>query len=511
MTGNSQFAESEYDDASALETAKNSLNSDGSYMVQKGDLYIGINYTFENDEYLELMTVCKKGEVVDCGRNCPLERFMYKEEYLGKTYEQAFLDFYYINAPVEGYGVPVRITILIMEKDKKSKYDDVLARIRDAIAPDAETDYLTDDEKHFNEAIEDTAKDIAARMEDEGRRRIEESENEARIEVKRLAEEEERRREEEERRKEEEWLFSPVASVADIKERYEKGVTDFTLASDIAIDMSDGFPTYIKLDCDGHSVTLKGIYRENFKDHERGIEIWNAGSVDLSGLVIDRTAINDEDFIPETDSMSPSDNAYIGIVTICDTFYKNVTFPSDIPLKETFDERDLSIFEGYLVCEISDEGDRESITYVGPITSYEKRQEWEEAVVTEILTKGDAYDLLGEDYHGEVLLYTDISVDVGSVTLPEQDYMGMSLKPGAKLKVSGRIALTGGKLDWTVSEAGQLDITGLTLVKKHPSPDMVKIRYNSAAGINTALLQARAASGTIKFALGDSSYDITIW
>ena len=41
----------------SLEAAKGSLDKDGSYTVKKGDLYIGINYGFEDGEYWELMTV----------------------------------------------------------------------------------------------------------------------------------------------------------------------------------------------------------------------------------------------------------------------------------------------------------------------------------------------------------------------------------------------------------------------------------------------------------------------
>lgn len=60
--------------------------------MAEGDLYIGIRYEFEDGAYWELMTVCEKNAVTDCARNSALERFMYKEEYVGKTYEQAFQD-----------------------------------------------------------------------------------------------------------------------------------------------------------------------------------------------------------------------------------------------------------------------------------------------------------------------------------------------------------------------------------------------------------------------------------
>ncbi|MBR6396411.1 MAG: hypothetical protein IKS09_05530, partial [Lachnospiraceae bacterium] len=106
---------------------------------------------------------------------------------------------------------------------------------------------------------------------------------------------------------------------------------------------------------------------------------------------------------------------------------------------------------------------------------------------------------------------TNLEIDVGNTVLPNQDYQFLTLKPGSSLKITGTIALTGGRLGWRVTEASQLDINGLTLTKKHPSPDMVKIEYNPSAGLDTSLLNCKASSGTIKFDLSDTGYSITIW
>ena len=501
----------EIDAAEALAAARDSLNEDGGYTVPKGDLYIGIHYDFEDGAYWELMTICKGNIVIDCARNSALERFMYKEEYIGKSYEQAFRDFYEFNHASEDHGLPDKITLILMESEQQKKYENLLNSLKEAVSSAAETAFETDDEWHFDETILQFTQDYVLRLEENVRRKEEEAEAAAREEERIRLEEEARIAEEEERRREEERLFYPVSAVSEIKERKALGINDFILATDLEINMDDGFPTDIKIDCEGHSVTIKGVFRENMKGTSRGIELWNASYVDLSGFAIDRAAFPDEDYLPEKTGLTDQNRQYVGIITIFDTNYKNVTFPSDIPNRNDFDGRDRSVFEGYFYCEINDDGDREGITFAGPQTSYEARKELDVAIVREILTNGDADELLGEDYRGEYAVWTDVEIDLGEVTLPNQDYKGIILKPGASLKLSGTITLTGGKLDFTVCESEQLDIRGLTLIKQHPSPDMVKIRYELSAGLNTGLLQAKAGKGTIKFTLGESAYDITIW
>ena len=199
------------------------------------------------------------------------------------------------------------------------------------------------------------------------------------------------------------------------------------------------------------------------------------------------------------------------MVHIFNTSYKNVTFPSWIKNRDDINDITLPIFEGYFMYEINDDGDQESISYTGPRATYEVRHEKEQNVITEILTKGDGCDILGEDYRGEYDVWTDVTVDVGNVTLPNQDYMGIRLRPGAKLTVNGTVTITGGTLSFEICEGDQLDLTGLTLIKKHPSPDMVKVRYERNLKVNEELLKAKAGSGSINFTLSETSYDITIW
>jgi hypothetical protein len=505
-TGSQDINESD-----SLKNAEESLNKDGSYTVKKGDLYIGINYLFEDGEYWELMTVCKSGKVVDCGRNSALMRFMLKEEYVGKTYEEAFKEFFYLNRPEEDHGEVKKISLIIMDDDKESKYESMLKDLRDEIAPKAEIAFTRDDKWHFDEAIVDFTLDYVVRLKEEEGRKAEEA---ARIQAEEdriKAEDEKHAAEEEERRKEEEWLNSPVSTMAEIRERYEKNARNFTLSNDLVMDFDEGVPIDIEINCDNHAVIIKGCFGMELKGSEvsqRCIELKNASSVDMSGFSISDVSFKDENWAPED---RENGARYYHIIDIFNTSYKDVTYPEGILNRDDFDGRDYSVFEGYFMCEINDDGDQECITFVGPRATYEYQHEKDTAVVTEILTKGDALSILGEDYHGGYDVWTDVTVDVGNVTLPNQDYMGMTLRPGAKLKVTGTIALTGGKLDWEVNESDQLDLRGLTLVKKHPSPDMVKIRYNSKAGLNTDLLNVKAGKGKVSYVLGEEVFDISIW
>lgn len=488
----------------SLENAAHSLNADGSYTVKKGNRYIGINYLFEDGEYWELMLICDGDKVVDCARNSALERFMYKEEYIGSTYEQAFLDFYNLNRPVEDHGALSKISLIILDDDKADKYEKTLERIKENIAPDVDTEITRDAKWHFDETIETFTVDYVARLEDDERRRNEEAEREARIEAERQAEAEERRLEEER-------LNSPVTDIKEMKERYEKNVRLFTLAGDIIIKLDEWTPVDVEIDCAGHSVTISGCFdRELTKnDGNRCIELRNASSVDLSGFTIKEGCFKDENWLP--DETRENGAASITVVNIINTDYKKVIFPAWVENRDDIDDRKLSVFKGYFLYEINDDGDGEGITYMGPRATYEGRLEKDKAVVTEILSKGDARDILGEDFGGGYEVWTDITVDVGSVSLPDQDYMGICLKPGAKLKIKGTITITGGTLGFEICEGDQLDLTGLTLIKKHPSPDMVKVRYERNLKVNEELLKAKAGSGSIKYTLSETSYDITIW
>ena len=128
-----------------------------------------------------------------------------------------------------------------------------------------------------------------------------------------------------------------------------------------------------------------------------------------------------------------------------------------------------------------------------------------------VLTEGDAESVINSNNPGDVKIWTEVEVDVGEVDLPDQDYQEIQIMPGGKLTIKGTIGVTGGRLNFTVYDTDCLDIRELVLVKKHLTPDMVKIRFERGLEINTDLLQATTDEGEIKFDMAEDSYNITIW
>jgi len=167
--------------------------------------------------------------------------------------------------------------------------------------------------------------------------------------------------------------------------------------------------------------------------------------------------------------------------------------------------------DDFVVYRISDEGDECIIEYRGPSSTYEERHELEVKIVTAVLTEGDAESVINSNNPSDVKIWTEVEVDVGEVDLPDQDYQEIQIMPGGKLTIKGTIGVTGGRLNFTVYDTDCLDIRELVLVKKHLTPDMVKIRFERGLEINTDLLQATTDEGEIMFDMGEDSYNITIW
>jgi hypothetical protein len=472
------------------------LNSDGTYTPKSGDRYVGIRIEFEDGNDWQFYTICKGDTVVDCGVNSAMAEYTIKEDYIGKNYKDAFVDFYNFHSQYEDHGDVAEIQIMNPDgADAEDEYADVLAEVAKKIAPKAKTGYMGEDKDRFIERIGIYTESYAWEISEE--RREKEREEEA------AAEEERKRKEEEERRLAEEALEAerntPVSSAAEIRKRLDKGIDSAILGSDIVIDVSSDTLEGIYIECEGHAVTIKGTWPKVApgRDGRSGIELMNAGKVDMSGLTINGETFTDEEWVR---------NGY-EFVRMRDTNYKNVTFPSGLVPNEP---PEVAPFEGCVCCGIEDDGMNENLGYMGPSVTYEEQKELETKVVTAILTEGDADNVEGA-YDGDFAVWTNLEIDVGNTVLPNQDYQFLTLKPGSSLKITGTIALTGGRLGWRVTEASQLDINGLTLTKKHPSPDMVKIEYNPSAGLDTSLLNCKASSGTIKFDLSDTGYSITIW
>lgn len=104
-----------------------------------------------------------------------------------------------------------------------------------------------------------------------------------------------------------------------------------------------------------------------------------------------------------------------------------------------------------------------------------------------------------------------VTVKVGKSKLPQSEPQEIIIMKGGKLTVKGTIAVTGGRLNFTINGSDCLDIRNLKLTKKHPSPNMVKIRFAKGVKVNMKLLKAKATSGKIKIVKGTDSVDISIW
>lgn len=472
------------------------LNSDGTYTPKSGNRYVGIRIAFEDGEDWQFYTICNGDTVIDCGVNSMMSELTVKDDFIGKSYKDAFIDFFKFHSQYDDHGIVKEIQLMTPEGgDSENEYASVLKELAKEIAPKADTGYMGEDKERFIERISIYTEGYAARV------------AEAKGEIQREKEREEERqrqlKEEEERKQaekaEEEWRTKPVTSVAEIRERLDKGIDEVTLAGDIVIDVGADSLEGVLIHCDGHSVTVKGTWPavNAHKDGRTGIELDNAGMVDLSGLSVDADSFAHSEWV----------GGGYSFVMIKETNYKSVTAPSG---HEPNNPPECPPFTGYISYGIDDEGMNEGFGYQGPRTTYEEQNALETKVVTAILTEGDADSVEG-DYGRDYAFWTKLEIDVGNTVLPNQDYQYMTLKPGASLKITGSITLTGGRLGWQVSEYSQLDISGLTLVKKHPSPDMLKISYNPAVGIDTSKLNCKGGGGTIKFDQSDNSYNVTIW
>lgn len=481
-----------------LETVKAvELNTDGSYTPKSGNRYVGIRISFEDGEDWQFYTICNGDTVIDCGVNSQMSELTVKDDFIGKSYKDAFVGFFKFHSQYDDHGKVKEIQLMTPEGgDSEKEYASVLKELAKEIAPKADTGYMGEDKERFIERISIYTEGYAAR--------VAEAKGEIEREKEREAEQQRQLKEEEERKQaekaEEEWRTKPLSSVAEIRERLDKGIDEVTLGGDIVIDVSSDTLTGVIIHCEGHTVTFTGMWpavAPTTPDKRTGIELENAGKVDLSGLSADINSFNHPDWV----------GGGCNFVLIRETNYKNVIAPAGY---EPNNPPECPPFTGYISYGIDDEGMNEGFGYQGPGTTYEEQNALETKVVTAILTEGDADSVEG-DYGRDYAFWTKLEIDVGNTVLPNQDYQYMTLKPGASLKITGSITLTGGRLGWQVSEYSQLDINGLTLVKKHPSPDMLKISYNPAVGIDTSKLNCKGGGGTIKFDQSDNSYNVTIW
>ena len=473
-------------------------NSGDSNGFDPGYTYLGMGYYFEDADGYEIRLILDGGQVVDCGISSYLDTFE-REYYTGFTLETALTEFYYRNlAQIEqerGESI-VRLEAILGDQEAFEDYRTIYESVQAEILPDAE----------LHSILEKTDSYVAG------------------IEESKLEEEREKQRLAEEGRPEDGWQgepiedrpgdsgmeapaeeaeeSKPVSNAAELIAELEKRHGQVTLAADIVIDVGVYSYDRVTIDCDSHAVTVTGSWGSIAADKVEGgvgLCLENASSVDLQGLVVSEDCFGDiQNVIGKN---------YI-FVMVNNTDPGRVTLPAGL---DPNDRPEIVPMEGRLTCYVNT-GDRNTnIGYSGPAMTYEERNELETAMLQEILINGDLDDFQSSEEGVNPEIWTDIVLDIGSVTLPNQDYQRVVIKPGGSLKLSGTIVITGGRLDWDISESGQLDITGLTLTKKHPSPDMFKIRFPAGTSIDESTLHCKASSGTIKYSMGTESFDITIW
>lgn len=296
----------------------------------------------------------------------------------------------------------------------------------------------------------------------------------------------------------------PAKNLEEVIEQKKAGVDHIRLGGDITIDVSKDDLFGVSLNCENHKVTFKGKLNGNDAVKKAGgkrlFELENASFVDLTGLTVSTSTFNKNNFVKES----------VQILTIGNTSKKKVGLPKYLSKKQ--DTRDMSPTSDRIDSNFSSKGDWYELAYRGPESTYAERNKLETSIVKAILTKGKSSI---KDDSGHVIdcrIYTKVTVNVGKVKLPKVDPQEIRIMKGGKLTVKGTIAVTGGRLEFTIDGGNCLDIRGLKLTKKHPSPDMVKIRFGSKKlKPNMSLLKPKATSGSLKVKKGTDSVDITIW
>ena len=295
-----------------------------------------------------------------------------------------------------------------------------------------------------------------------------------------------------------------VKTLDELREQMKSGITRITLAGDITIDVSKDDIFGIAINCDKHAVTITGKLDGNAAYKKAGkntlFELENASAVKLTGLSVSTKSFTKDNFAKKE----------VRIVVIHDTNKKNVSWPKDVPGKvNTMNMSPLSDFLSY---NITSKGDFMDLTYHGPQSSYAERNKLETAMAKQILTKGKSSVKDDSGHKIDCQIWTKVTVNVGKAKIPKVEPQEIRIMKGGKLTVKGTIAVTGGRLNFTIYGSDCLDIRNLKLTKKHPSPDMVKIRFGTKKlSPNMKLLKAKATKGKIKVTKGTESVDITIW
>ena len=286
---------------------------------------------------------------------------------------------------------------------------------------------------------------------------------------------------------------------------------DITLSLNTASAYKD-----IVLDCNGQNVTISGNFSldiENFQP----LCIENAKSVDLSGLTVDMesaTKLKPAGPRPgetEEEAYWNPQNSMVDIVRIKGTPQSSIIIPElfENPQNVERNEKNSSIFDPYCEYEVKD--NEILLKVIGPRDDYEARNEKEIKVLEEIFTNGEYHSLTGQTSNNFYYICTDVTMDIGECTLPNMDYEAICVGKGGHLVLTGTLYITGGTFKMETYQHDGIDITGLTIVKKHPSPDMIQIGFDPEEGIDEELYKCKTSSGEVKFSKGSDRISITVW
>ena len=465
-------------------TGESNVQVSGDYVLPEYDHCVGMMIETDAHTYKMFFLCAEDDNVVDCGTSEYVPRYD-KADYVGKPYEPALKFFFYLIDGQPDQKI-VKVTPIIAENEDFSKYSQVFQRIKDECFPDMPLDPIIESKDFFEQSVIESDASYKGMWKElvdgENNNNNQGPDNNP-------------------PQPQTPTYDTPAMSVEEIIQRKAEGANDIDIGCDITIDLSKDNIYDSHLLCDGHKVTIKGSIDEKkiIKDHFDILIIENASEVDMSQLVVSADDFTDADFV----------GTGLSVVKVRNTSYKNVTFPAGLP--ESQEDKFISPMDDFVAYRISDEGDECNIEYRGPSSTYEERHELEVKIVTAVLTEGDAESVINSNNPGDVKIWTEVEVDVGEVDLPDQDYQEIQIMPGGKLTIKGTIGVTGGRLSFTVYDTDCLDLRELVLVKKHLTPDMVKIRFERGLAINTDLLQATTTEGEIKFDMAEDSYNITIW
>ncbi len=270
-------------------------------------------------------------------------------------------------------------------------------------------------------------------------------------------------------------------------------------------------------DCRGHSISISGTVGNVEGTGLQPLEIRGASFVDLSGIDMDLESAKlippgtepHGDFDEEELYWKPERRIY-DIVRIFGTPEDQIAFPGQAERQVDTDEKYLSVFDPVLNYDTSSDGGPTVLSLWGPGDEYESRKERDTQVLEQIIATGGYHDLVGSSSNNFYYIATDVTINVGDAYLPNRDYEALCIGKGAHVKLTGTLHITGGTFNIECWEYSGIDLTGLTIVKNHPSPDMIFIRYNPQVGLNTNLCYCYSPSGTVNYSMGEKLC-ISVW